>query len=210
MSTGKVDPDTLALRAPPRPVTRLNRRMLVAVVAVLVTLVFGVTLWSLQRNVRMRDAATELHNVDRIARADGLDQLPPDYSKLAQPKPPEPPRHRCLFWASHCRAIWVTRCCVPSAAIPDSRIPGLGTPTPPDPSLQAARAEQLAREREAEDAAKAPLFFRASQRQGGCSVCGQCNRCIAVNESVGSAQCAECTDPSCEQWQWSKFAGREK
>ena len=29
-----------------------------------------------------------------------------------------------------------------------------------------ARAEQLAREREAEDAAKAPLFFRASQRQG--------------------------------------------
>jgi len=26
--TNKVDPDTLSLRAPPRPVTRLNRRML--------------------------------------------------------------------------------------------------------------------------------------------------------------------------------------
>ena len=49
---------------------------------------------------------------------------------------------------------------------PDTRIPGLGASAPPDPILQAARAEQLAREREAEDAAKAPPFFRASQRQG--------------------------------------------
>jgi type IV secretion system protein VirB10 len=138
--------------------------MLAAVVAVLVTLVFGVTLWSLQRNVRLRDVPTELHNVDRIARADGLDQLPPDYSKLPQPKPPEPPAPvpalgeplpgdlgNAMLRAERGNA--------------DSRIPGLGTP-PPDPNLQAARAEQLAREREAEDAAKAPLFFRASQRQG--------------------------------------------
>ena len=165
MSAGKVEPDTLALRAPPRPVTRLNRRMLVAVVAVLVTLVFGITLWSLQRNVRTRDAATELHNVDRIARADGLDQLPPDYSKIAQPKPAEPaPPVPVLgeplpgdLGNAMLRA---------ERGNSDSRIAGLGTPTPPDPNLQAARAEQLAREREAEDAAKAPLFFRASQRQG--------------------------------------------
>ena len=30
--TGKADPDTLALRASPRPVTRLNQRMLAAIV----------------------------------------------------------------------------------------------------------------------------------------------------------------------------------
>jgi len=182
VSGGKVDPDTLALRAPPRPVTRLNRRMLAVVVAVLVSLVFGVTLWSLQRNVHIRDAATELHNVDRIARADGLDQLPPDYSKIAQPKPPEPASSVPVL-GEPLPGDLGNAMLRAERGNSDSRIPGLGTPTPPDPNLQAARAEQLAREREAEDAAKAPLFFRASQRQSA-----------AV--SVASATAASSPNPS--------------
>jgi type IV secretion system protein VirB10 len=140
--------------------------MLAAVVAVLVTLVFGVTLWSLRSNVRTRDAATELHNVDRIARADGLDQLPPDYSKIAPPKPPEPAAPTVPVLGEPLPGDLGNAMLRAERGNSDSRIPGLGTPTPPDPNLQAARAEQLAREREAEDAAKAPLFFRGSQRHG--------------------------------------------
>jgi len=85
--TNKVDPDTLSLRAPPRPVTRLNRRMLVVLAGTLGAIILGATLWSLQPHQRDRNHATELYNVDRVAHTDHLDQLPTDYSKL--PLPPK-------------------------------------------------------------------------------------------------------------------------
>src|SRR5450755_4533640 len=86
MTEPKVDPATLALRAPSRPVTRLNRRTLTLVVRVLAAAVLGATLWSLQAGRRTpRELPTELHNVDRVTRAEGLDQLPQDYSKLPSP-----------------------------------------------------------------------------------------------------------------------------
>ena len=79
--TNKVDPDTLSLRAPARPVTRLNRRMLTVLAGTLGAIVLGATLWSLQPHHRKRNPATELYNVDRVAHTDHLDQLPTDYSK---------------------------------------------------------------------------------------------------------------------------------
>ncbi|MBU1223437.1 MAG: TrbI/VirB10 family protein [Gammaproteobacteria bacterium] len=86
--TNKVDPDTLSLRAPPRPVTRLNRRMLAVLAGTLGAIVLGATLWSLQPHPRERNPATELYNVDRVSHTDHLDQLPADYSKV--PPPPKP------------------------------------------------------------------------------------------------------------------------
>ncbi|MDI1246966.1 MAG: TrbI/VirB10 family protein [Rhodoferax sp.] len=86
----KADPDTLALRASPRPVTRLNRRMLAVFAGALGIIILGSTLWSLQPHKRERNPATELYNVDRVSRAESLDQLPKDYSKvpvIAKPVP---------------------------------------------------------------------------------------------------------------------------
>jgi len=86
----KADPDTLALRASPRPVTRLNRRMLAVFAGALGIVILGSTLWSLQPHKRERNPATELYNVDRVSRAESLDQLPKDYSKvpvIAKPVP---------------------------------------------------------------------------------------------------------------------------
>ena len=80
--TDKADPDTLALRASPRPVTRLNRRMLAAFAGALGIIILGATFWSLQPHKRERNPATELYNVDRVSRADSLDQLPKDYTKV--------------------------------------------------------------------------------------------------------------------------------
>lgn len=80
--TDKADPDTLALRASPRPVTRLNRRMLAVFAGALGIVILGATLWSLQPHKRERNPATELYNVDRVSRADSLDQLPKDYTKV--------------------------------------------------------------------------------------------------------------------------------
>jgi type IV secretion system protein TrbI len=77
----KVDPESLRLRAAPRAVMRLNRRMLAVLVGALGILVLGGTLWSLQSPKRVRTTAPELHNVEKVARAEHLERLPKDYGK---------------------------------------------------------------------------------------------------------------------------------
>src|SRR5438105_6487283 len=84
----KVDPESLALRAPPPAVMRLNRRMLVVLSALLAGGVLGAMLWSLQPHKRVQlPQSSELYNVDRVSRAETLGQLPKDYSKLQADKP---------------------------------------------------------------------------------------------------------------------------
>lgn len=148
----KVDPDALALRAPPQAVMRLNRRMLIVLAALLAGAVLGAMIWSLQPVHRKSAAPPELFNVERVPRAEKIDQLPKDYSRLQQPDKPQ--------------------------------VPVLGPPLPGDlgPAiLQAERnaqanasatyndpaeAERLARIRDAEEAAKSAVFFRASAGAG--------------------------------------------
>ncbi len=87
-SARKVAPETVALRAQPRSVTRLNRRTLALLVGGLSVVVLGGTIWSLQPQRRGPNEQTELYNVDRVSKSEGLDALPADYSKLP-PKVPE-------------------------------------------------------------------------------------------------------------------------
>lgn len=145
----KVAPESLELRAQPRPVTRLNPRMLAVLAGGLATAVLGAMLWSLQPPQRRQGAEqTELYNVDRVARSEGLEQLPADYSQLQPPSAPA----------------------VPQLGPP---LPGdLGGPilraeqqtqgydyrhAGPDP----VEAERLARLKEAEEAALSSVFFRS-------------------------------------------------
>lgn len=88
---GKVAPEAVALRAQPRPVTRLNRRTLAILVGGLSVAVLGATIWSLQPQRRGANEQTELYNVDRVSKSEGLDALPADYSKLPPALPPDVP-----------------------------------------------------------------------------------------------------------------------
>ena len=89
----KVAPEAVALRAQPRPVTRLNRRTLAILTGGLSVAVLGATLWSLQPHRRGAGEQNELYNVDRVSKSEELDGLPSDYSKLpkvAELGPPLP------------------------------------------------------------------------------------------------------------------------
>jgi len=89
----KVSPDSLALRAPPRPVMRLNRRTLILVATGLAVVIAISAMWALQPQHGRHGSTnpSELYNVDRVAKADNLDRLPEDYSKLPpRPAPAEP------------------------------------------------------------------------------------------------------------------------
>lgn len=142
----KADPEAMALRAQPRPVVRLNRRMLAAIAGALAAVVLGATLWSLQPRKRERNPASELYNVDRVAKAESLDRLPKDYTGVAaRPAlPPTVPQLGEPLPGDLGPAI------VKSQQPMDMRAPGGGV----DP----AHAARLA----AEDAARSGVFFRAT------------------------------------------------
>ncbi len=142
----KADPETMALRPPPRPVVRLNRRMLAVIAGALAAVVLGATLWSLQPHKRERNPAAELYNVDRVARAESLDQLPKDYAGL--PARPGVPQLGEPLPGDLGPAI------VKSQQPMETRVPGGGV----DP----AHAAQLA----AEEAARSGVFFRATGGTG--------------------------------------------
>ncbi|MCK9563582.1 MAG: TrbI/VirB10 family protein [Bacteroidales bacterium] len=85
----KVAPEQVALRAQPRSVTRLNRRMLAVIAGGVGTAVLGALFWSLRVPERHDlNGTDELYNVERVAHSEGLTRLPTDYSQL----PPEVPR----------------------------------------------------------------------------------------------------------------------
>ena len=132
----KENPEKLALRARPAPVTRLNRRTLAVLVGGLTLGVLLVTLWAF-RAPKERDAPTqETQNVERVTPAEGLQALPSDYRQVSMTPTPD----------SEDQA-------------PGSREDVDDTP----PEDEAARAEEQRLQEEAAAAAKASVFFRAGR-----------------------------------------------
>src|SRR5690606_10973357 len=143
----KEAPASLELRAKPRPVTRLNPRMLAVVVGGLSTAVLGAMLWSLQPQQRRQGTEqSELYNVDRVARSEGLEQLPADYSQLPPPPVPEIPQLGPPLPGDLGGPILRA----------EQQAQGYGQG--PD----AAEAERLALLKEAEEAALSSVFFQTS------------------------------------------------
>lgn len=145
----KVDRESVVLRASPRPVTRLNRRMLALGAGVLAAAVLGGTLWSLQSNKRLRNPAAELYNVDRISRAESLDQLPKDYAGIRPALKQAPPLLGEPLPGDLGPAI------VKAQQPTEMRPPGGGV----DPAQTARLA--------AEEAARSSVFFRSGSSSGG-------------------------------------------
>lgn len=84
----KVDPETLVLRAAPRRVIRLKRRLLIGIAALTSVTVFGLTWLALNGPVlRLGQPAQELHNVDRKPTPEGLSALPGNYAQLRERTP---------------------------------------------------------------------------------------------------------------------------
>jgi len=145
--TNKAAPDTLALRASPRPVTRLNRRMLAMLAGTLGTIILGATLWSLQPHKRERNPAAELYNVDRVSRADSLNQLPKDYTKVVpMVKPVVPVLGEPLPGDLGPAIVHAQRKADPGTS----------------PNSNPTQADRLAAVRDAEEASRSAVFFRSS------------------------------------------------
>ncbi|WP_035818162.1 TrbI/VirB10 family protein, partial [Cupriavidus sp. SK-4] len=141
----------VALRAPPRPVMRLNRRTLAVLAGGLAVAVMAATMWSLQPKPRRSNSETaELYNTDRVSRSERLDQLPGDYSKLLPALPPQVPELGPPLPGDLGPAIVKSQ----QQAVASYSAPGQ------DP----AAAERDALSKEAEAAVASSVFFRSSNQ----------------------------------------------
>lgn len=88
----KVEPETLELRARPRPVTRFRRRVVIGIAAASAAAIFAAALLALRPSSSAKGPAGELYNVDRKPTAEGLAALPSRYDKVKAPPlgPPLP------------------------------------------------------------------------------------------------------------------------
>jgi type IV secretion system protein VirB10 len=173
----KVDPESLALRAAPQAVMRLNRRLLIVLAALLAGGVLGALLWSLQPRKRTKlPQVSELYNVDRASRAEKLDELPKDYGKLpsaAKPAVPQlgPPLPGDLG---------------PAILHAQQRGQANGAPGYND----AAQAERMAQVRDAQEAAKSTVFFRGSNGTGVATANARASAASTPSASIASPEIA--------------------
>ncbi len=84
----KIEPRDLTLRASPRAVTRLSRRVLVAGAAMFILLVCGALWWALGIRPLRLTGGPELYNTDSKLPADALNGLPKTYADFG--RRPEP------------------------------------------------------------------------------------------------------------------------
>jgi len=149
VSEEKVAPDTLALRTPPRPVVRLNRRVIAVVLGGVAAMIAIALTWGLQRRSAEEARPSELQ-IQNIPHADRLDALPKDYAGL-------PPKLGSPLGELN------------APVVKAERNAGLDVMPPradfrSDPTEDAARAARLLREREAESASLAQVFFQLRSR----------------------------------------------
>lgn len=152
MNQPKQDSEGLELRARPPRVARLSRAALAVLIGGASLLILLGTLWAL-RPPTLRDfVETELHNVDRIHRPEGIERLPRDYASL-----PPPPQLGAPLPGELGRPI--------ARAEREAGVPPLPPAANfrPDAAEDAARTAQLEAIREADTAAKADILFRLRQ-----------------------------------------------
>jgi type IV secretion system protein VirB10 len=151
--TPKEDPATLALRASPRPVTRLNRRTLAALLGGLGFIVFLSTMWALQpKKTTKQNTGPELQATQQVTHADGLQTLPRDYAsipKVPQLGPPAGEFGRPILREEQAAGI------AADGNAPDFR---------PNSAVDADRVARLRQQDEAEAAAKAQVFFQTGKQ----------------------------------------------
>lgn len=159
LSSPKVDPDELALRARPRPVTRINKKVLVVLAGLGLLLVFGATIVALDPpSLRGEREGKELYNVTNKPTAEGLSKLPASYGDL--PSKPVPPLGPPLPGDVGRPVVGMERGLGISHPLPANPTP----PFRPDPEADALRAERIRQARLAQQGRESAVFFRVSQR----------------------------------------------
>jgi len=155
--TPKINPEDLEIRAKPRPVTRINRKVLYLLSGTGLILIFGATIFALNPPsiFDKNPGGNELYNIDNKPSVDGLEGLPRKYSDLSKPPELGSPLPGDLGSA----IIKIER----DLGIPSA--PAL--PFRPNPVEDAERAERIRQARLAQQGRESGVFFQLTLRNSG-------------------------------------------
>jgi type IV secretion system protein VirB10 len=178
----KLDPEDVVLRARPRPVRRINRRVLFLLSGTGLMLIFGAVIVALDPpNLFDRsETGRELYRTENNPTPEGLEQLPSRYSDL-EPKielgPPLPGD-------------------IGPAVVETERDLGIAPsgnlPFRPDPEADAARAERIRQARMAQQGRESDVFFQLTS--GGADIANAFD--VSGNEpATGTPQRPNRTNP---------------
>jgi type IV secretory pathway VirB10-like protein len=146
----KEPPERLELRARPRPIRRLNRRMLMLGCGVAALIVAGAALIALAPPRAFKPGErSELYNTERKQTADGLSKLPKSYDQLPPRLGPPSPGDIGRAFAENEKRV-----AQPADA-----------PFRSDPEEDAERAERIRQARITQQAKESGLLVRLSERQ---------------------------------------------
>jgi len=165
MSAEKQNPETLELRAKPRPVTRLNKKALMVVAGGAALIIFGAMSVALKPPRASGGAQRkELYNVDTKPTAEGLEALPKSYAdvipKLGLPLPGD-------LGGAMLRAEQAVATSGETSYLDRADYASLSaTPFRNSPEADAAREAALREAQIASDAREAGVFF-ALAKSGG-------------------------------------------
>ena len=151
----KATPHDLALRAKPRPVTRINRRLLMLLAATGLLLILAATILALDppRLFERDRGPRELYRTGNMPKPSGLDSLPRRYSDL-----PSAPVEPAIALGPALMGD------IGPAVVEKERDIGLEPPASlafrPDPESDALRAERIRQARLEQQARESMLFFK--------------------------------------------------
>ena len=158
----KVAPERLELRAQPRPVTRLSRRALIALGSGSSLVIAGLAIWALSVSHDGGKAPEELYSTDRKPVAEGLNNLPRDYSGVPASPPPGVPQLGPPLPGDLGRPILSAG---QQGTSPIAPVPGAAPPPGPTPEEQARLAELQRLRQEAEAARRSGVFVQVAQQR---------------------------------------------
>jgi type IV secretory pathway VirB10-like protein len=147
----KENPETLALRAKPRAVTRLNRKSLVVIIGAAGLIALGACLWAFRARERVVApvSGNDMRSMPPVTRAEGLERLPHDYDGWRPIPKLGPPAGELGRPVLH-----------------EEQLAGLDPNSNafrPNPEEDAQRVARLRLQDEAAAAAKAQVFFQLSR-----------------------------------------------
>lgn len=152
----KIAPETLDLRARPRPVTRLNKRVLMILSGTGLILIFAATFYALQPPLRNGANNKQLYNVNHKEQPEQLSNLPETYRDYVPPVlgAPLPGELGGAVLDAEQRA-----------GLEPPPIPPGGIPYQTDHLTDAARAERIRLAQRAQQGRESSVFFQISPRQ---------------------------------------------
>ena len=151
-SAGKRPPDDIELRVRPRPVRRINRRVLIGGTALLSVVLLGAVLLALDPpDWRGGQVQQELYNTDRKATAEGLANLPSTYDAIPKLGPPLPGD-----FGDALHKVETGK---------GAELPLPDRPFQPDPEADIARADRIRLARLAQQGRESKLFYSVTTAQ---------------------------------------------